>query len=44
MTNKVFAPASKKQELFLNSKATITIAGGAAKNTGRYKPVLTVKP
>jgi hypothetical protein len=32
MSNKpmVYAPASKKQELFLNSKATITLAGGAA--------------
>ena len=27
---KVYAPASKKQEMFLNSKTTITIAGGAA--------------
>jgi hypothetical protein len=26
----IFAPASKKQEMFLNSTATITIAGGAA--------------
>jgi hypothetical protein len=24
------APASKKQEMFLNSNATITLAGGAA--------------
>jgi len=30
MENLVFAPASKKQELFLNSSATITLAGGAA--------------
>ena len=29
---KIYAPASRKQELFLNSKATITIAGGAAKH------------
>ena len=27
---KIYAPASKKQEMFLNSKTTITIAGGAA--------------
>ena len=27
---KVYAPASKKQEMFLNSDATITLAGGAA--------------
>ena len=39
MTTKIYAPASKKQELFLNSSATITIAGGAAKPTGRYKPI-----
>lgn len=31
MTQKIYAPASRKQELFLNSKATITIAGGAAR-------------
>lgn len=31
MASRIYAPASKKQELFLNSKATITIAGGAAK-------------
>lgn len=30
MTQKVYAPASKKQEMFLNSDATITLAGGAA--------------
>jgi len=28
--NVVFAPASKKQEMFLNAKSTITLAGGAA--------------
>jgi predicted phage terminase large subunit-like protein len=28
--SKIYAPASKKQEMFLNSNATITIAGGAA--------------
>ncbi len=27
----ILAPASPKQELFLNSNATITLAGGAAK-------------
>jgi hypothetical protein len=27
----VIGPASKKQEMFLNSDATITLAGGAAK-------------
>jgi len=26
----VIGPASKKQEMFLNSTATITLAGGAA--------------
>lgn len=26
----ILAPASKKQEIFLNSDATITLAGGAA--------------
>lgn len=26
----VIGPASKKQEIFLNSDATITLAGGAA--------------
>ena len=26
----IYAPASKKQEIFLNSDATITLAGGAA--------------
>lgn len=26
----MLAPASKKQEIFLNSDATITLAGGAA--------------
>lgn len=31
MSTKIYAPASKKQELFLNSNTTITIAGGAAK-------------
>ena len=30
MSNILLAPASKKQEIFLNSDATITLAGGAA--------------
>ena len=31
MSNLVLAPASLKQEQILNSTATITLAGGAAK-------------
>lgn len=36
----VFAPASKKQEMFLNSSATITIAGGAAGSGKTYTSLL----
>ncbi len=38
--SKVYAPASRKQELFLNSKATITIAGGAAGSGKTYTSLL----
>lgn len=31
MERKTYAPASKKQEMFLNSNVDITVAGGAAK-------------
>lgn len=42
MNNKqiIYAPASKKQELFLNSKATITLAGGAAGSGKTYTSLL----
>lgn len=40
MASRVYAPASKKQELFLNSKATITIAGGAAGSGKTYTALL----
>jgi len=36
----IFAPASKKQEMFLNSDATITIAGGAAGSGKTYTSLL----
>lgn len=36
----VFAPASKKQEMFLNSDATITLAGGAAGSGKTYTSLL----
>ena len=40
MTQKVYAPASKKQEMFLNSDATITLAGGAAGSGKTYTSLL----
>lgn len=40
MTRKIYAPASKKQEAFLNSKATITLAGGAAGSGKTYTSLL----
>lgn len=36
----VFAPASKKQEMFLNSDATVTLAGGAAGSGKTYTSLL----
>lgn len=38
--NLVFAPASRKQELFLNSDCTITLAGGAAGSGKTYTSLL----
>ncbi len=40
MQNVVLAPASKKQELFLNSDATITLAGGSAGSGKTYTALL----
>lgn len=37
---KTYAPASKKQEAFLNSNATITLAGGAAGSGKTYTSLL----
>ena len=36
----MLAPASKKQEIFLNSDATITLAGGAAGSGKTYTSLL----
>jgi predicted phage terminase large subunit-like protein len=41
MSNQItIAPASKKQEMFLNSEATITLAGGAAGSGKTYTALL----
>lgn len=40
MSDIVFAPASKKQEIFLNSDANITLAGGAAGSGKTYTSLL----
>ncbi len=36
----IYGPASKKQEIFLNSKSTITLAGGAAGSGKTYTSLL----
>lgn len=40
MSEIMYAPASKKQEIFLNSDATITLAGGAAGSGKTYTSLL----
>lgn len=40
MSNIVIGPASKKQEMFLNSNTTITVAGGAAGSGKTYTSLL----